>query len=247
MTLPRFYAPEIDGELVDLPADEAHHLTHVLRLRNGDEIGVFDGRGSEWRGRVERVGRRGAQVRLVDRVTPAAEPRVALTLAQAVLKGDRMDAVVRDATMLGVSAVQPLVTRRTIVRSGAARTEPARERWRRVAIASAKQCRRAVVPEIHQPVGFEEWIAGVRNGIMLIEPTAGTAEAASHHPLPDDVRAPASQAVLIVGPEGGWDPSELGAGRRTGCRALTLGALTLRAEAAPMVAIAVLRARWGDF
>jgi 16S rRNA (uracil1498-N3)-methyltransferase len=239
MTLPRFYAPEIDGELVELPADEAHHLTHVLRLRDGDEIGIFDGRGSEWRGRVERVGRRGAQVRLVDRVTPAAEPRVALTLAQAVLKGDRMDAVVRDATMLGVSAVQPLVTRRTVVRSMAARAAPARERWRRVAIASAKQCRRAVVPEIHQPVGFEEWVAGVPNGIMLIEPEAGA--------LPDDVSAPASQAVLIVGPEGGWEAAELGAGRRARCRALTLGALTLRAEAAPIVAIAVLRARWGDF
>ncbi|HEY7473525.1 MAG TPA: 16S rRNA (uracil(1498)-N(3))-methyltransferase [Vicinamibacterales bacterium] len=238
--LPRFYAPAIDGVLAELPADEAHHLTRVLRLGDGDDVAVFDGRGSEWRGRVERAGR-AVRVRLVERVTPAAEPRVALTLAQAILKGDGMDAVVRDATMLGVAAIQPLVTRRTIARANAARAESARERWRRIAIASAKQCRRAVVPAIHRPLAFETLLAGVENGIMLIEPDAPGASARNEHP------ARANQAVLIVGPEGGWDELEVAAGLRAGCAPMTLGALTLRAETAPVVAISVLRGRWGDF
>lgn len=241
--LHRFYSPEIDGEFADLPSHEAHHLTHVLRLSEGDEIAVFDGRGAEWRARVERTGRRGARVRLLDRIAAAAEPRVGLTLAQAILKGDKMDAVVRDATTLGVTAVQPLLTRRTVVRALAARAESARERWSRVAIASAKQCRRAVVPEILPAADFDEWITTVGSGIMLIEPAAGgTAEAARSHG-----REPVSSAVLIVGPEGGWDEGEIQAGRRAGCRPLTLGALTLRAETAPLVAITVLRAGWGDF
>jgi 16S rRNA (uracil1498-N3)-methyltransferase len=242
--LPRFYAPAIDGEFAELPSDEAHHLTRVLRLGEGDEIAVFDGRGGEWRARVERAGRRGARVRLLDRIAPAAEPRVRLTLAQAILKGDRMDAVVRDATMLGVNAVQPLLTRRTVVRAHAARAESARERWRRVAIASAKQCRRAVVPEIRPAADFEAWITSVDSGILLVEPDAGSARAAPRH---GDPRESVSHAVLIVGPEGGWDEGEIQAGRRAGCRSLTLGALTLRAETAPLVAIAVLRAGWGDF
>jgi 16S rRNA (uracil1498-N3)-methyltransferase len=241
--LHRFYAPAIDGEFADLASHEAHHLTHVLRLSEGDEIAVFDGRGAEWRARVERAGRRGARVRLLDRIAAAAEPRVGLTLAQAILKGDKMDAVVRDATTLGVTAVQPLFTRRTVVRAVAARAESARERWSRVAIASAKQCRRAVVPEIHPAADFDEWITTLENGIMLIEPAVvGTAEA-----LLGYGREPVSSAVLIVGPEGGWDEREIQAGRRAGCRSLTLGALTLRAETAPLVAIAVLRAGWGDF
>lgn len=239
--LPRFYAPAIDRDLATLPPDEAHHLTHVLRLGEGDAVAVFDGRGSEWRGRVEHAGRGGARVRLVDRVTPAAEPRVALTLAQAILKGDRMDAVVRDATMLGVTAIQPLVTRRTIVRAPAARSESARERWRRVAIASAKQCRRAVVPDVLQPLPFETWVAGVENGVMLIEPGAAGAFPGNPHQVPPN------RAVLIVGPEGGWDEAEVAAGREARWAMLTLGALTLRAEAAPLVAIAVLRGRWGEF
>jgi len=241
--LHRFYAPAIDGEFAELPSDEAHHLTRVLRLGEGDEIAVFDGRGAEWRARIERAGRRGARVRLLDRIAAVAEPRVGLTLAQAILKGDKMDAVVRDATTLGVSAVQPLLTHRTVVRALAARAESARERWRRVAIASAKQCRRAVVPEIRPAADFDEWITTVDTGIMLIEPAAvGTADVVRH-----DGRDPVSRAVLVVGPEGGWDAREVQAGRRAGCRSLTLGALTLRAETAPLVAIAVLRAGWGDF
>jgi 16S rRNA (uracil1498-N3)-methyltransferase len=240
LRLPRFFAPEIGGDLIDLPPEEAHHLTHVLRLGAGDEIAVFDGRGAERRARVERTGRRGARVRLLDSMPTAPEPRVALTLAQAILKGDRMDAVVRDATMLGVAAVQPLVTRRTIGRAPAARAGSARERWRRIAIASAKQCRRAVVPEVLQAVDFEEWVGGVEGGVILVEPGV------PHHEqsMPD---SPVSRAVLVVGPEGGWEAAELDAARRARFRPLTLGALTLRAEAAPLVAIAALRAKWGDF
>jgi 16S rRNA (uracil1498-N3)-methyltransferase len=241
MSVPRFYASSIDGDLAELPPDEAHHLTHVLRLREADEIAVFDGRGSEWRGRVERAGSRGIRVRLLDRVTPAAEPRVALTLAQAILKGDKMDAVVRDATMLGVSIVQPLVTRRTIARATGARADSARERWRRIAIASAKQCRRAVVPTIAPQVDLEAWVDSIPNGIMLVEPGASGAADTSQSP------PAAGRATLIVGPEGGWDAAEIAAARGAGCGMLTLGALTLRAETAPIVAIAVLRARWGDF
>lgn len=243
MNLPRFFAPSIDAEIVELPPEEAHHLAHVLRLGAGDEIAVFDGRGGERRARIERSGRRGVRVRLLEAMPPAREPRIALTLAQAILKGDRMDAVVRDATMLGVAALQPLVTRRTVARVGPARAEPARERWRRVAIASAKQCRRAVVPDILPLVDFDGWVGSVEGGVILVEP-------GPHQSVPDDaIRGePAPRkAALIVGPEGGWEPGELEAARRAGCRRLTLGSLTLRAEAAPLVAIAALRAIWGDF
>jgi 16S rRNA (uracil1498-N3)-methyltransferase len=98
------------------------------------------------------------------------------------------------------------------------------------------------VPEIHQPVTFEEWIGATGNGIILIEPEVGTTKAG-----PEDLHKPTSQALLIVGPEGGWEAAEVEAALRAGCRALTFGALTLRAETAPTVAIAALRAWWGDF
>jgi 16S rRNA (uracil1498-N3)-methyltransferase len=244
--LPRFYAPRLDADLVRLDGDEAHHLANVLRLGAGDEVALFDGRGAERRGRVETVGRREVQIRVLDVAEPTAEPRVAITLAQAALKGDRMDAIVRDATMLGVVAVQPLVTRRTVVPRSAVASERLRERLHRIAIASAKQCRRAVVPEIRPAVPFDEWVASARGAYLLVEPGGRPAEAGRYsvnelldRPAPD-------AAIVVVGPEGGWDETEVQAAARAGCVQLTLGARTMRAEAAPLVVLAVLRAVWRD-
>src|SRR5437762_3331820 len=111
----RFFAPALDAgdETVALPRDEAEHLRRVLRLGVGDTVSVFDGRGHEFLARVVAAAPRDTRVQLVSRVEPPAEPIVPLTLVQAVLKSDKMDDVVRDAVMLGVSAIQPLITRRT--------------------------------------------------------------------------------------------------------------------------------------
>ena len=109
--LPRFLAAidSVSGT-AHLADDEARHLSQVLRLGAGDEVAVFDGAGREFRARIERVTRDGAQVRLIEEQAAAPEPRVRLTLAQAALKGEKMDDVVRDATMMGASAIEPLVT-----------------------------------------------------------------------------------------------------------------------------------------
>jgi 16S rRNA (uracil1498-N3)-methyltransferase len=246
----RFYAPGLGpgDELVDLPEDEAHHLTRVLRLRAGDEVQVFDGRGREFRARVEQAARGAARIRILAPLEPAPEPRVRATLVQAVLKGDHMNAVVRDATMMGVAAIQPVVTSRTQVSAPALRRARAVDRWRRTAVASVKQCRRAVVPEVHEPRTFEEYLkaasAEERLCLMLVEPGV-------HAPClrdPDTLqRLPRpTRADVIVGPEGGWEDAEIDAALSAGCSLLTLGQRTLRAEAAPVVAIAVLQFVWGD-
>jgi len=246
----RFYVPGLapGADLVDLPEDEAHHLTRVLRLHAGDEIQVFDGRGHEFRARVEQTSRGAARVRILAPVEPAAEPRVRATLVQAALKGDHMNAVVRDATMMGVAAIQPVVTARTQVSAAALRRARAAERWRRTVVASVKQCRRAVVPEVHEPQTFEQYLkaasAEERLCLMLVEPGVHApclrdAETLQRLPRP-------ARADVIVGPEGGWDDSEVEAAASAGCSLLTLGQRTLRADAAPVVAIAVLQFVWGD-
>ena len=246
----RFYAPGLGpgDELVDLPEDEAHHLTRVLRLRAGDEVQVFDGRGREFRARVEQAARGAARIRILAPLEPAPEPRVRATLVQAALKGDHMNAVVRDATMMGVAAIQPVVTSRTQVSAAALRRACAVDRWRRTAVASVKQCRRAVVPEVHEPRTFEEYLkaasAEERLCLMLVEPGVNAPclrDPETLQRLPRPMRAD-----VIVGPEGGWDDTEVDAAVSAGCSLLTLGQRTLRAEAAPVVAIAVLQFVWGD-
>jgi len=241
----RFFAPGLDpgDEGVTLPKEEAGHLTRALRLGVGDEVSVFDGRGHEFLARVVEAARRDVRVRLLSRVEPAAESAVALTLAQAVLKADKMDDIVRDAVMLGVAAIQPLVTKRTETTVAALLRGARLDRWRRVALASVKQSRRAVLPEIRTPLTLELYLdePAPSLAVMLVEPGAGAAveplAALRGRPAPSD-------AAIIVGPEGGWIEAEWTTARVRGVRLMTLGDRTLRADAVPVAAISVLQFLW---
>src|SRR5512134_317083 len=172
--LPRFYAPSLDpaAREVTLPPDEAAHLARVLRLAPGDDVAVFDGRGGEFRARVVRASRAAVTVAIVEPLLPAAEPAVRLTLVQAVLKADAMEHVVRDATMMGVSRIDPLITSHVTVPARAIAGARAVERWRRIAVASAKQCRRATVPVIGEPQPLVRWLQTTTGGdwrLLLVE------------------------------------------------------------------------------
>lgn len=241
--LPRVYLPDVEpasGDLV-LPADQAHHLTRVLRLAAGAEIRVFDGRGGEYRAHVTSVTRQAVGIRVVEPVASAPPPSVSLTVVQSVVKGDAMDTVVRDCTMVGVVAIQPVISGRTTV--NAAVVGRARERWQRVALASARQCGRSTLPEIGHPMPFAEWLETRGGGLalLLVEPTV----AGGALKLRDLMqRSVPDTATLIVGPEGGWTAAEHEAAVAAGCTPLTLGPLTLRAEVVPLAAAAALLALW---
>jgi 16S rRNA (uracil1498-N3)-methyltransferase len=243
----RFFAPALDpgDETVLLPRQEAEHLTRVLRLGIGDTVSVFDGRGREFLARVASTVRRDVRLQLLSRVEPPPEPAVPLTLVQAVLKGEKMDEVVRDAVMLGVAAVQPVVTKRSEATVAMLLKSARVDRWRRVALASVKQSRRAVLPEIRMPLTFDTFLdeppAGQR--LMLVEPAVGVdvepLSAFQGRPVPSD-------AAVLIGPEGGWTEPEWNAARSGGLRLVTLGHRTLRADAVPIAAISVLQFLWGD-
>ncbi len=243
----RFYAPQASrvGQTVALPPGEAHQLLHVLRLGRDATVQAFDGRGREFVARVLAIDRGGVSIRTVETVEPAREPAVDLALALAVLKGRTTGAVVRDATMLGARTIQPLTTTRGPAGPAAAGLDRAVGRWQAIAIASAKQCRRAVVPAVGPPLPFAELVArGPRGlGIMLVEP-AIAAPHASIRTVAD--QPPPARATIAVGPEGGWTDSEVEAAAGAGFRLLTLGSRTLRADAAPAAALAILQYVWGD-
>jgi 16S rRNA (uracil1498-N3)-methyltransferase len=245
----RFFAPSLDpgDEAVTLPREEGEHLARVLRMGVGDTLSVFDGRGHEFGARVMTIERRDVRVQLVSRIQPAAEPAVALTLAQAVIKGDKMDDIVRDAVMLGVAAVQPLVTARTESTVAQLTNGTRLERWRRVALASVKQSKRAVLPDVRRPLTLESFLQDPQTAmmLMLVEPDAdgaGAAESLSTlqgRPAPQD-------ATIFIGPEGGWTQKEIAVARSHRVRLVTLGRRTLRADATPVAAISVLQFLFGD-
>ncbi|MDP6581882.1 MAG: RsmE family RNA methyltransferase [Vicinamibacterales bacterium] len=238
---PRFYVPGLaeSDTPVALSDDEARHLTRVLRLGAGDTVSVFDGRGVEFLARVEQVTTGRVVVRPYQSVAPAPEPAVALTVAQALLKGRTFDDVVRDVTMVGAVAVQPLLTERTEARVRNI------GRWTRIAIASAKQCRRAVVPEVRAPQPFRALLDDDRSQLRLLLVEPGTAGAPGALRALEQASPPAT-AVLAVGPEGGWSAEEVATATAAGFVPVTLGRRTLRADAVVVCAVSVLQYIWGD-
>jgi len=229
-----------------LTGDVAHHLRQVLRVTPGDVIGLFDGRGHEWSGQADTVSKQCVRVTDLKTVTPVAEARVPVTLAIGVLKGDQMDAVVRDATMLGVAAIAPMQTAHVTVPPKAWQSGAARDRWQRVAVASATQCRRAIVPDVHPVVDFESCLRqpfGLR--LICVEPAL--TEIADGPSGSGDWRSgvPPSSVQVLIGPEGGWTAGEVGQAIAAGARALSLGPRTLRAETTPTVALTLVSATWG--
>jgi 16S rRNA (uracil1498-N3)-methyltransferase len=173
------------------------------------------------------------------------EPSVAITLAQALLKSDKMDRVIRDAGMRGVIAIQPLVSRRTDVPKAALSTGVRQQRWDRTVIASVKQCGRAVVPRVLETLDLDELLAMTarRSRLMFVEPGSGGGAVGDVKSL--EARRP-SEAIVMIGPEGGWDPEEVDRAAAAGAVPVTLGRQVLRADAAGAIAIAILRYVWQD-
>ena len=237
-----------EGDEIDLPDDEARHLSRVLRLEAGAVVRVFDGHGREFTAVVTRTTKTLASVRIAAAQAPVIEPRVAITLAHAVLKGDKMDDVIRDAVMIGAAAVQPIVSTRTEVTLGMLERTRRGERWSRVAVSSAKQCGRAVVPPILTPVTFDSLLATLEiptpahPPLMLVEPSADYRVLS----LAELDAVPPPSAMLVIGPEGGWTPDEVERAAPV-CRLVRLGGRTVRADAMATVAIAALFAKWGEY
>jgi 16S rRNA (uracil1498-N3)-methyltransferase len=243
----RFYAPDLTPaqSTVVLPVEEMQHLTRVLRLPPGAVVAVFDGRGGEFTARVESAERGRVRLTLLEAREPVAEPCVAVTLGQAVLKGDKMDDVVRDAVMLGVADVLPVVSARSETTLAALRKARRVERWQRIAISSAKQCGRAVVPTVHEPARLTTIVeGGNRPGMRLALVEPSMREGSSVGTLRGEPRPAA--ALVLVGPEGGWASNEAALLAGAGFRLVQIGPRTLRADAAPVAALTLLQFIWGD-
>ncbi len=235
---------EIEGTRCSFDRDEARHIARVLRLRRGDIVAVVDGQGREYTVRLERVSPAVTVGTVLGAEPRHAESPLAITLAQAVPKGDKMEAIVRAATELGVARVVPIVTARTIVRLADARARDRVRRWQRVATEATKQCGRAVIPVVDAPRPLADFVAsGVAGGLRLC--LWENASRALGAVLDTGEKSPALATVLI-GPEGGFAEDEVGLARTHGFVLARLGPRVLRTETAGPAVIAALQLRFGD-
>lgn len=248
----RFYAPPEaftrDGGVVTLAGDEARHLRDVLRLKRGDEVFVFDGEGREHRCVIEDYGREGARLSVAAEVEPARpESALLLTLAVALLKGEKFDLVVQKATELGVTRIVPVMTKLADVRLRDEHDAPKRTaRWQRIALEAAKQSGRARVPPVAGPVSFASFIedapAGETEARLMFSERGGDSMSETMkllHAEPEAVTA-------LVGSEGGWTDEEITQALDAGWRVVTLGGRIMRAETAAIAIAALLQHLFGD-
>jgi len=249
MTRRRFYAPPEaftpDQKSAVLNPDETKHLRNVLRLETGDEVYVFDGAGREFRGNIDSLSRNSTNIQITQEVAPAAsESPLKLTMAVALLKGEKFDLVVQKLTELGVNCIVPIITSRADVRL---RSDDDGERklvrWRRIVMEATKQCGRARLMTITSPIAFDEFVksSGAEGERLMFAERDG---AQLRTVVANQMTA--AQANALVGSEGGWTDDELDHARDAGWQIVTLGGRIMRAETAAITCAALLQHRFGD-
>jgi 16S rRNA (uracil1498-N3)-methyltransferase len=238
--VPRFYvdAPLRPGSVCTLAEDAAHHAVHVLRLREGDDITLFNGRGGEYSSRIASIQRLRIAVDVLEHRAIERESPLHVTLVQGVSAGERMDSTVRKAVELGVAELQPVLAARSVARPKGERAENRRAHWQKVVIAACEQCGRNRIPEVHPLLAVAEYRATGEAAKVLLSPLAETA--LSKIPLKG------SDFILAAGPEAGFTAEEEAAFAAAGFIPASLGPRVLRTETAAVAAVAALSALRGD-
>ncbi|MEO8003569.1 MAG: 16S rRNA (uracil(1498)-N(3))-methyltransferase [Betaproteobacteria bacterium] len=240
----RFYVDDKlgNGSEIRLAAAASHHAGRVLRLETGSAVVLFDGRGGEFEAHISRMERGEVWVKTGAHREIERESRLEVELVQGLSSGDRMDFTLQKAVELGVSAIQPVATERSVVKLKDERAQRRVEHWRNLVVAACEQCGRNRVPVVMPVLEFREWIgtlAANDDARLLLAPEApvGLGE------LP----APPGKIVLLAGPEGGLAPIETQMALSRGFQGVRLGPRVLRTETAALAALAAMQARWGDF
>jgi 16S rRNA (uracil1498-N3)-methyltransferase len=242
-------APVTAGKRVVVEGSAVNHITRVLRLRSGDALTVFDGRGGEFGARIEEF-RKDAVVVAVEEHRPLdRESPLTLTLAQGISRGERMDWIIQKATELGTSKIVPLFTKRSMVRLDERQAERKIQHWRAIAVAACEQCGRNKVPELVTPIDFFDVLPADSSGAtrLLLSPTGDLRIEDLQAVDGLDVGKGASKAItVLIGPEGGLEDVEQEAALAAGFKAVRLGPRVLRTETAAIAALTIIQHHFGD-
>jgi 16S rRNA (uracil1498-N3)-methyltransferase len=221
-----------------------HHLRQSLRLQPGETLTVTDGAGRRYRTEIDEITTRHLTARILETTTAPPKTSPSIVLAQALLKGEKMDWIIQKATELGVDRIAPVVTTHGVVKPRAERLDHQRARWQRIALEAAQQSERWSVPTIDEPATLSQFMTGYAAPVV----TLFLAERSSGASLTEIAAGLGAEqtVVIVVGPEGGWGKEELRLAHARGCQTVTMGNYILRAETAALAAISVLQARFGE-
>ena len=239
MRVPRIFTPQSlsASAHIDLEPQSSRHLAKVLRKNTGDPVIVFNGEGGEYYAIIDDVSKQVVRIQTQQWSQADLESPLAIHLGIGLSKGERMDHVIQKATEVGVTAITPLFTERSEVKLRGSRAQKKLLHWQQIAISACEQSGRNRIPVVHPPCSIEHWTDTASADCRLV----------LHHRAADlDSLATPDSVALLIGPEGGLSPGEIAHAEDEGFLGLKLGPRVLRTETAPIAAIAVLQARWGD-
>ncbi|WP_161534108.1 16S rRNA (uracil(1498)-N(3))-methyltransferase [Neisseria meningitidis] len=240
--MPRFHLPEnlSVGQTVALPDHIVRHL-NVLRVRPNENITLFDGKGKAHAARLTVLEKRRAEAEILHEDTTDNESPLNITLIQSISSGDRMDFTLQKSVELGVTAIQPVISERCIVRLDGERAAKRLARWQEIVISACEQSGRNTVPPVLPIIGYREALDKMPSESTKLIMSINRARKLG------DIRQPSGAIVFMVGPEGGWTEQEEQQAFEAGFQAVTLGKRILRTETAPLAALAAMQTLWGDF
>ena len=241
----RFYVPhpQIENGILRIEGDEVKHIRKVLRLREGDEVSVFDGSGREYEGAIVKEGPFSVSILVRTILSSEKESTLEITLAQSLLKGEKMDYLVQKATELGVKRIVPFISSRSVPLLEKSKRLERPRRWEKIAIEASKQCGRGALPKIDPLKDYPQILETVpMESLKLILWEEGGEKLKGI--LKESEKE--SRIFFIVGPEGGLSGEEVEEAKKVGFVPVTLGERILRSETASLCLVSILQYEWGD-
>jgi 16S rRNA (uracil1498-N3)-methyltransferase len=236
----RFFVDKekIGENIIVIDGPDAHHIARSLRMAEGDEAVVCDGEGVEYLTRLIRIRDEKCQCEIIERLDSKTEPPVIITLCMAYPKGDKLEVVIQKAVELGVARIIPFESSRCIKRPKAEKAEKQTARLTRIAEEAAKQCGRARIPQVAQPMSFSNMLSeAVKSELILFcyenEDGLTVKDMMSGKDKPNSI-------AIIVGSEGGFSPEEVAEAKSKGCKSVSLGNRILRCETAPAFVLSAI-------
>ncbi|MFI4962413.1 MAG: 16S rRNA (uracil(1498)-N(3))-methyltransferase [Legionellales bacterium] len=237
----RIYQPGVYqvGDLLELSSDASHHVGVVLRMQPGEHLTLFCGDSREFHALIETVKKKQVTIRIDSVEEVNRESPLTIHLAQAISKGDRMELVMQKAVELGVTKITPILSEYCVVSLNHERMAKKMSQWQAIAIAACEQSGRTIVPKIHPPLSFEDFVQDGHTGLQLVlDPRASKTWR--------EYNLPQEGVTVLVGPEGGFSDREIHDANSHGFQELSLGPRILRTETAALTVISILQALGGD-